>query len=131
VISKTTARFRTLYQALPRDIQRQAKSTYQLFKQNPRHPSLQFKPVSTKNPALYSARVGAHYRAIGSLWQVRLRTRAAGQVTPIKLLREELYAGFSGGGPDPFASIHAVNTQTGNEDWSATVQWNVGTLDLA
>lgn len=65
------------------------------------------------------------------LWQVRMRMRAAGHATRIKLLGEELYMGFSGGGPNPFASIHAVNTQTGSEDWSATVRWNISALDLA
>lgn len=65
--SKTTARFRVLYQALSAEGQRQARIAYNLFKQNPRHPSLQFQPISPKDPTLYSARVGAHYRAIGSL----------------------------------------------------------------
>ena len=55
------------------------------------------------------------------LWQVTLRPRAAGPATRLKLLGEELYVGFSGpGGRDPFSSIHAVNAQTGREDWSAT-----------
>jgi mRNA-degrading endonuclease RelE of RelBE toxin-antitoxin system len=67
LISRTTSRFRALYQALPQEVQEQASSAYNLFKQNPRHPSLQFKPVSAKDSTIYSARVGTHYRAIGSL----------------------------------------------------------------
>ena len=65
--SKTTTRFRALYQALTAEGQRQARAAYRLFKQNPQHPSLQFKPISKKDPTLHSARVGAHFRAIGSL----------------------------------------------------------------
>ena len=65
--SKTSARFRSLYASLPIDAQRQVRVAYQLFKQNPRHGSLQFKRIDPANPTLYSARVGAHYRAIDSL----------------------------------------------------------------
>ena len=66
------------------------------------------------------------------LWQETLQPRAAGPATRLKLLGEELYVGFSGpGGRGAFSSIHAVNTQTGSEDWSATMHWNIGTLDLA
>jgi hypothetical protein len=67
VNSRTTERFRLLYAALPVDAQRQARAAYRLFKQNPRHGSLQFKRIDPADPALYSARVGAHYRAIGKL----------------------------------------------------------------
>ncbi len=63
--SRTSERFRRLYAALPADAQRQARDAYQLFKQNPRHGSLQFKRINPADPSLYSARVGAHYRAIG------------------------------------------------------------------
>jgi mRNA-degrading endonuclease RelE of RelBE toxin-antitoxin system len=65
--SRRTKRFRALYGALPSDVQRQARDAYRLFRQNPRHPSLQFKPVSASDPTLYSARVGSHYRVIGKL----------------------------------------------------------------
>lgn len=65
--SKTTARFRKLFAALPADAQRQVRAAYALFKQNPRHGSLQLKRVSSSDPSLYSARVGAHYRALGIL----------------------------------------------------------------
>ncbi|MGH2516741.1 MAG: hypothetical protein ACRDHP_13900 [Ktedonobacterales bacterium] len=65
--SLTSQRFRTLYADLPSDAQRQVRAAYSLFKQNPRHGSLQFKRVSPGDSTVYSARVGAHYRAIGIL----------------------------------------------------------------
>lgn len=65
--SRRTKRFRALLAALPADAQRQARAAYELFKQNPRHPSLQFKRIRPSDEALYSARVGDHYRAIGLL----------------------------------------------------------------
>jgi outer membrane protein assembly factor BamB len=66
------------------------------------------------------------------LWQQTVRPRA-GAVSRMKLLGDELYVGFNGLGEyeDQFVSIHAINTLTGGEDWSATVRWNVSTLDLA
>lgn len=63
--SVRTKRFRALLDALPADAQRQARDAYELFKQNPRHGSLQFKRISPSDPTLYSTRVGDHYRAIG------------------------------------------------------------------
>jgi hypothetical protein len=65
--SVRTRRFRALLGALPADTQRQARDAYELFKQNSRHGSLQFKRISPSDPTLYSARVGDHYRAIGIL----------------------------------------------------------------
>ncbi len=65
--SKTTARFRKLFTALPMDAQRQVRAAYQIFKQNPRHGSLRFKRISPSDPSLYSARVGMHYRALAIL----------------------------------------------------------------
>jgi hypothetical protein len=65
--SRRTKRFRALFDALPAEAQRQARADYQLFQQNPRHPSLHFKSIGRRDPAIYSARAGAHYRAIGLL----------------------------------------------------------------
>jgi len=65
--SKTTARFRALYSALPAEAQRQVKVAYSHFTRNHRHNSLKFKRADPSNTDLYSVRVGAHYRAIGSL----------------------------------------------------------------
>jgi hypothetical protein len=44
-------------------IQHQARINYELLKQNPYHPSLQFKSV--KNGEFRSVRIGLGYRALG------------------------------------------------------------------
>jgi len=64
VTSRTTEAFRKAYTGLPRYIQKQARETYQLFKRNPKHPSLQFKKVHSSKP-IYSVRVSLGYRAVG------------------------------------------------------------------
>jgi hypothetical protein len=64
--SRTTRRFRELFAALPAHIQRQARETYRIFRQNPAHPGLRFKQVHA-DPPIYSARVGISYRAVGAL----------------------------------------------------------------
>lgn len=45
---------------LPENIQRLADQSFELLKQNPRHPSLHFKKVGR----FWSARVGIHHRAV-------------------------------------------------------------------
>ena len=47
---------------LPAEVQRLAAKNYKLWLENERHPSIQFKPFKRN---LWSARVGAHYRACG------------------------------------------------------------------
>lgn len=64
--SRTTRKFRELFAILPAQVQQQARIAYRLFQQNPAHPGLRFKQVNVKL-ALYSARVGLHYRAVGRL----------------------------------------------------------------
>lgn len=64
--SHTTAAFRRALESLPSEIRAQAKQAYQLFRSDPRHPSLRFKRVHPTRP-IYSARVSLHYRAIGVL----------------------------------------------------------------
>ena len=59
-----TKAFRKRFAKLPPHIQDQAKATYQLFKVNPHHPSLQFKCIKP-DESLYSVRIGLHYRAVG------------------------------------------------------------------
>ena len=49
------------YQALPEALRIVANKNFELLKANPRHPSLRFKKIG----ALWSARVGIHYRALG------------------------------------------------------------------
>jgi hypothetical protein len=62
--SKTTRRFRDNLHDLPEAIRRQARAGYLLFRDNPRHPGLQFKPVHSTLP-IYSARISRDYRAVG------------------------------------------------------------------
>ena len=60
--STTTASFRQLLHRLPAKIQQQAQKQYALWRHDPFHPSLHFKKVGD----LWSVRVGAHYRALGT-----------------------------------------------------------------
>ena len=64
--SRTTKRFRELLAKLPEQVRLQARDAYRLFRQNPSHPGLRFKKVHD-DPAIYSARVGIGYRAVGAL----------------------------------------------------------------
>ncbi len=57
-----TERFWRLYEKFPHHIQRLADKSFDLLKENPRHPSLRFKKIGK----LWSARVGAHYRALAT-----------------------------------------------------------------
>ena len=45
-------------------MRRQAQRNYQIWKDNPQHPSLQFKKVHASKP-IYSVRVGIGWRALG------------------------------------------------------------------
>ena len=60
--SKASADFRACFDALPKSIQRTARKQYKLFRQNPSHPSLQYKELE---PGLMSIRVILGYRALG------------------------------------------------------------------
>jgi hypothetical protein len=62
--AKTTGRFWKLYHQLPAHIQRLAVKNYHLWLANPRHPSLDFKPLRGGD-GRFSVRVGDHYRALG------------------------------------------------------------------
>lgn len=62
--SHITASFREAYERLPEFAREQARAAYRLFRENPNHPGLRFKPVA---PPVYAARVGLHYRALGQL----------------------------------------------------------------
>jgi hypothetical protein len=66
VRSRTTEKFRALYDALPEGIQAKATSAYQLWSANPDHPSLRFKKVHAKLP-IYSVRIDIDWRALGLL----------------------------------------------------------------
>ena len=62
--SKRTKRFHKLFDQLPLPIQEQAREAYELFKQNPYHPSLHFKRIDPQEP-IYSVRISRSYRAVG------------------------------------------------------------------
>ena len=64
MISRTTRAFRERFRQLPHEVQRQARAAYQLWKRNPRHPSLRFRRVHPTAP-IYSARIGRTWRALG------------------------------------------------------------------
>ncbi len=57
-----TERFWRLYAELPVQLQQLADKNFELLRENPRHPSLHFKKIGK----LWSARVGAHYRALAT-----------------------------------------------------------------
>lgn len=60
-------RFWKLLEELPIEVQMQARVAYQVFSQNPQHPSLQFKALTDFSEPMYSVRIGAHCRALGLL----------------------------------------------------------------
>ena len=64
--SRATPRFWAAYRALPAEIRDLARKAYRLFRENPRHPSLQFKRVHASDP-IYAVRVSLGYRALGLL----------------------------------------------------------------
>jgi hypothetical protein len=64
VRSRATPRFWAAYRGLPAEIQGLARKAYQLFRENPAHPSLHFKKVHDRD-TVYSARVSLGYRAVG------------------------------------------------------------------
>lgn len=67
VISRTTARFRRAYAALPAHV----RVAYRTFQRDPSYPGRRLKQVHTSQP-VYSARVGLGYRALavrhGEVW---------------------------------------------------------------
>ncbi len=64
--SSGSERFWKLYSQLPETIREQARDAYRQFANDPAHPSLQFKKVSSRRP-LYSARINVNYRVLGIL----------------------------------------------------------------
>ena len=64
--SRTTAAFRSALASLPTNVRSKAQRAYDLFRANPQHPSLRFKPVHPSRP-ICSVRIGLHYRALGVL----------------------------------------------------------------
>jgi hypothetical protein len=64
VKSKRTKQFHKLFAQLSSGMQEQAREAYELFKQNPYHPSLHFKRIDPQEP-IYSVRISGNYRAVG------------------------------------------------------------------
>jgi len=60
--SHATPEFWTLFDCLPGQVQEQARKNFDLFSQNPFHPSLHFKPVGP----FWSVRVSQSYRALAA-----------------------------------------------------------------
>ncbi|MDW7712272.1 MAG: hypothetical protein SCH98_17530 [Deferrisomatales bacterium] len=56
--------FVALFALLPDRVKRQARKNYRLWREDPRHPSLDFKRVGKTLP-VYSVRVGIGWRALG------------------------------------------------------------------
>ena len=61
----TLPRFWDAYRLLPKDVRALADKSFERLKIDPHHPLLQLKKVGRTRP-LWSARVGAHYRALGT-----------------------------------------------------------------
>ncbi|TKB77746.1 MAG: hypothetical protein E8D45_05215 [Nitrospira sp.] len=66
--SQTTEEFRALLAAAPSSVQAKAKNAYQLWSENPAHPSLRFKKIHDTLP-IYSVRIDLDWRALGVLQQ--------------------------------------------------------------
>ena len=63
VQSQTTEDFRALLAAAPAEIRAKARSAYQVWSENPTHPSLRFKRVHGSQP-IYSVRITLDWRAL-------------------------------------------------------------------
>ena len=62
--SHLTENFITCFNRLPERVKRSARRAYQLWRDDPHHPGLQFKRVGQRHE-VYSVRVGIGWRAIG------------------------------------------------------------------
>lgn len=64
MISRILPSFRKTFQDLPKEIQKNAKEVYKVWKKNPFDISLNFKQVHPSKP-VYSVRVTLNWRALG------------------------------------------------------------------
>jgi hypothetical protein len=64
--SVTTEAFRQLYSQASPERRQKIRRAFQLWRENPNHPSLRFKKVHATLP-IYSARVDLDWRAVGVL----------------------------------------------------------------
>jgi hypothetical protein len=64
--SNTTPQFWKLFMALPPETRKLAAKNYELWQQDPQHPSLRFRRLKGTED-LYTVRIGDRYRAIGQM----------------------------------------------------------------
>jgi len=64
VKSKVTEDFVACFSQLPDAVQSKARKNYQLWRNDPKHPSLQFKKIHGHDE-LFSVRIGIGWRALG------------------------------------------------------------------
>lgn len=62
--SHLTDDFIDAFRRLPNSAKKQARKAYRLWKMDPNHPSLHFKPVS-RSGKTYSVRISARWRVLG------------------------------------------------------------------
>lgn len=62
--SRRIKSFRKLFARLPWQVQQDAIIAYNMFRDDPYHPSLHFKQIDPLD-SIYSVRIGRSYRAIG------------------------------------------------------------------
>ncbi len=62
--SQLSTQFIKNFKVLPERIKNLARKNYKLWKENPHHPSLEFKELK-HNSHIYSIRIGIGWRAIG------------------------------------------------------------------
>jgi outer membrane protein assembly factor BamB len=66
------------------------------------------------------------------LWHNTLNPMHIGETTQPVLLGDEVYVATIDVGISPSTVfLHALNASTGVEDWSATVSWDISTIDVA
>ena len=65
--SYLTHDFIACFRRLPRAVRDKARKNYRLWLRDSSHPSLQFKPIHSREP-IYSVRIGISWRALG-LWE--------------------------------------------------------------
>lgn len=66
MISHLSYEFEASFEKLPERIKKVARKNYKIWKNNPKHPGLEFKRIHTKL-SIYSIRVGYGWRAMGSV----------------------------------------------------------------
>lgn len=65
--SSTLPEFWEYFAQLPKPIRLKAAKAFALWQNNPKHPSLHFKKVNSRQPYLFSVRIDLNYRALATL----------------------------------------------------------------